>query len=245
MSEEVGRRARGYDADGDLVQAYSSKEVMRAAARWIASRTLAEDFTWIQSRKSLERRTDGRRESVILSSSYRNRPGRDIQIWVEALEVRDKDLSQWRRRYPGLTLERPNGMDDLVCAGSYIDFCGQLEEYQADLTFNDERPVRIAVLADYVRRIALPWFQSTAEPESLAEQISDHMILDSAADLMEYAVSKDLPDQARSILERARDLGVAEKIFNEGCILAEQDRKPTWNSLHSIGWTATKLDLLD
>ncbi|MFG2084991.1 MULTISPECIES: hypothetical protein [unclassified Spirillospora] len=246
MSEDGGRHALGYgSADGDLVRAYKSKDVMRAAASWIAATALPEGFTWIQSKKCLERKADGRQESIALSSSYRNRPDKDIQIWIEALEVRERDLLLWRRRHPDFTLERPGGMDDLVCASSYIDFCDQLEEYQVNLTVYDERPARLSVLADHVRRIALPWFQATAEPGSLADSVWDEMILDSASDLMEYAVSKDLPGQARSILDRARNLAFAEEILNEGRFLAEQGRKPAWNSPHSVGWTAAKLNLLD
>ncbi|WP_329252879.1 hypothetical protein OG417_09720 [Actinoallomurus sp. NBC_01490] len=56
----------------------------------------------MKSRHTLERRTGGRRERVILQSSMSNRTGGEVRI-RSVLNVRDDDLRAWRRANPRLT----------------------------------------------------------------------------------------------------------------------------------------------
>lgn len=235
--------AGGLGADKELVRAHRSEEVLRATGKWLAEKAFPERFIWVRSRNSIEHHVGGRRESIVLRSSYRNRPGKDIRIWVEALEVRDEALRMWRRRHPDLTLERPRNVDDLVCVNSYLDLAKQLEEYELNLTSGDERPARLAVLAGHLQRIALSWFRATAESASLANQAWNDMIFDSAPELMEYAYSKGHVEQAQAILERILELRITREQLNKGRILARHGTKPPWKSPYAVGWTAEKLEL--
>lgn len=244
MSGPGERESRRPVLENELISAYTSAETLNAAARYVSARALGEEFLWVRSRKCLERRLRGRKEGILLNSSYRNRPNKSIDIWVESLLVTEDEVGAWRARHPDLTYSRPRELEGIVCSASYLDLCHRLEEYQVDLAVSGERRARLERLARHVRNIALPWLESTSEVEFLSETVPAQMLLDSAVDLVEYAVSRGHMDQAAMLLERARAIRTSDSDFAEGRALAERGEKPPWKSPQSLGWTASRLGLI-
>lgn len=220
------------------------KEVFLASGDWMAYRLRGEGFRWLRSRTSLERRIDGRLERMRLESSRWNDAGKLIRFSVVSLEVFDEGLKAWRRSNPDLTVERPDSMEGIVCATSFLDIS---REANALVTLPENRIENVDKLCGHVKEVALPWFRSVEDPEELASTVSDALLRPTGfgQDLLELLVSRGLLREAESLIERATLLGESHRdSFSEGRELAISGGRPSWHSKQALGWSSEVLGLL-
>ncbi|MEV7386470.1 MULTISPECIES: hypothetical protein [unclassified Streptomyces] len=110
-----------------LVQAEEPADVVHASAAYLAQ--MLDGFVWVKSKLSLERRTDGRREVIGLAKSKYSRAGHLVEFIVESLTVFDDRLGAWRRANAALTVSRPESVESIVCASSFLDMSGEQARY--------------------------------------------------------------------------------------------------------------------
>ncbi|MFF2079710.1 hypothetical protein ACFVXG_33750 [Kitasatospora sp. NPDC058162] len=225
-----------------LIQAEKSADVVHAGAACLAG--MLDGFGWVRSRQSLERRAAGRCEVIQLAKSNRNRSGSLIKFMVASLTVFDAGLGAWRRANPELTVGRPESVESIVCAASFLDLSGQ---YFVVLTRPEDRPARLEQFAAHLREIALPWFAAAAEPEQAVLTAPDALLTawGFAQDLLEFLVSTGHHAQARMLWERVRKQNSAhQQAFVAGQAMAGTGERPRWHTPEALGWSASVLELL-
>ncbi|MEU3843829.1 hypothetical protein AB0E88_27815 [Streptomyces sp. NPDC028635] len=99
---------------------------------------------------------------ITLETSKWNRSGHLIRFIVASLTVFDDGLAAWRRANPDLTVRRPESVEAIVCASSFLDMSS---EHVVVLTRPEERWARLERCATHLRSTALPWFAGSADPE--------------------------------------------------------------------------------
>ncbi|MFG2006152.1 hypothetical protein ACGFNU_44085 [Spirillospora sp. NPDC048911] len=226
-----------------LVDAERPAEVLRVAGAWLAARMAAEGFAWLRSRGTLQRVEGDRMEQIHLQNSRSNRAGEQVMFNV-VLNVRDRRLAAWRGAHPDSALRE--GSDDWVCGhplGSLVDsmFGGHL-----GLTHPVQRLERMEAFVGRLRQVAMPWFDSTADPSRLVTDVPDLTLGFDTSDLLEWLISRDEQGQARALLERWMALYPSNPAdFEAGCELARRDgERPPPGCGEAPGWTAVRLGLL-
>ncbi len=176
-----------------LIESDKPADVVHAGAACLAG--MLDGFGWVRSRHSLERRESVRREVIQLEKSKWNRSGHLIKFTVTSLTVFDDDLGRWRRANPELTVDRPESVESIVCASSFLDMPGQ---HFVVLTQPEERPTKLEQFAAHLRDTALQWFASTADPEQIVRTVPDPLLTGwgFAQDLVEFLVSTGYHPQA-------------------------------------------------
>ncbi|MFC8455278.1 hypothetical protein [Kitasatospora sp. NPDC057223] len=225
-----------------LIEADEPADVVYAGAACLAG--LLGGFGWVRSRHSLERRASVRREVLRLEKSKWNRSGRLIEFTVASLTVFDEDLGAWRRANPELTVRRPESVESIVCASSFLDMPGQ---HFVVLTRPEERRTRLEQFAAHLRDTALPWFASTADPEQIARTAPDALLTawGFAQDLIEFLVSTGHHLQAQALWDRVQEHQPAHRhAFVAGRTMAGTRERPRWHTPEALGWSASVLDLL-
>jgi hypothetical protein len=205
---------------------------------------MLEDFMWVRSRYSLERRTAGRREVMSLEKSKWNRSGRLVEFFVRSLTVFDEDLGAWRQAHPDLTVRRPKSVEAIVCASSFLDISN---EYCIVLTRPDARLTKLEQFAAHLRDTALPWFTSTADPEQIARTAPDNLLTPwgFAQDLIEFLVSSGRHAEARLLWDRVQERNPDyRQAIEAGRDLARVGDRPRWHTPEALGWSASVLGLL-
>ncbi|MFG2823467.1 hypothetical protein ACGFX4_29085 [Kitasatospora sp. NPDC048365] len=225
-----------------LVQAEKPADVVRAGAACLAR--LLGGFGWVRSRQSLERREAGRREVIQLEKSKWNRSESLIKFTVTSLTVFDEGLGAWRRANPELTVGRPEPVESIVCATSFLDMSRQ---YFVVLTRPEDRPARLEQFAAHLRETALPWFAATADPDQAAPAAPDALLTawGFAQDLFEFLVSTGHHAQARMLWERVQKQNPTHQhLFAAGRAMAETGQRPRWHTPEALGWSASVLELM-
>ncbi|MFF1605112.1 hypothetical protein ACFVYV_48480 [Streptomyces mirabilis] len=241
----TNRQERAAQLAGQLIGLESPKEVVLAAGEWISYRLEQEGFRWLKGRTSLERRLDGRLERIRLEGSRWNKTGRLIEFSIVGLEVFDEGLKAWRQSNPGLTVERPDSVEGIVCATSFLDIS---REAKAIVTLPADRIAVVDRLCEHVKEVALPWFRSSEDPENLAGAVSDALLRPTGfgQDLLELLVSRGFRGEARSLIQRVLSLGETYRdSFSGGRSLAISGGRPSWHSQQALGWSSEVLGLLD
>lgn len=224
-----------------LIEADKPADVVYAGAACLAR--MLDGFGWVRSRHSLERRESGRREVLQLEKSKWNRSGHLIEFTVTSLTVFDDDLGAWRRANPELTVSRPESVESIVCASSFLDAPGQRFVV---LTRPEERRARLEQFAAHLRDTALPWFASTADPEQIARTTPDALLTawEFAQDLIEFLVSTGHRLQAKALWDRVQTHQPAHRhAFAAGRTMAGTGERPRWHTPEALGWSASVLDL--
>lgn len=225
-----------------LIEADRPADVVHAGAACLAG--MLDGFGWVRSGHSLERRESFRREVLQLEKSKWNRSGHLIKFSVTSLTVFDDDLGAWRRANPELTVRRPESVESIVCASSFLDMPGQ---HFVVLTHPEERRTRLEEFAAHLRDTALPWFASTADPEQIVRTAPDPLLTGwgFAQDLMEFLVSTGHHLQAKVLWKRVQEHQPAHRqAFVAGRAMAETREQPGWHTPEALGWSASMLDLL-
>lgn len=225
-----------------LVQSELPADVVHAGAACLAQ--MLGGFVWVRSRQSLERRTEGRREVIRLAKSKYNRSGRLIELIAEALTVFDDDLGTWRQANAGLTVNRHESVESIVCASSFLDMSSS---YFVVLTRRHTRVAQLERFADHLSETALPWFASSADPQVTALAVPDALLTPwgFAQDLMEFLVSAGHDAEAHALWVRVRELHPNhQQRFMAGHSMAQSGDRPRWHTPEAIGWSASVLDLL-
>jgi hypothetical protein len=227
-----------------LVELEKPGEVIEAAGLWMADQFSSDGFVWNKSRKTLERNDSGRRERLRFEGSRWNKAGILIEVSAAALDVSDQRLRHWRRANPGLTVERSDRVDDIVCWSSFYDMS---RTPHAILTRADTRVARLGAFCDHLRETAMPWFRGTREPAQLARAVPDALLAPFAfaQDLLEFLVSRDEREQARLLIERVLALDPGRQAaFAEGQELARCGERPRWHTPPTLGWSSFVLELV-
>ncbi|MFE2723386.1 hypothetical protein [Kitasatospora sp. NPDC059327] len=227
-----------------LIELEGPKEVLLASGEWMAYRLERDGFQWLKGRNSLERRVDGRFERMRLEGSRWNKRGKLIEFSIVSLEVFDEGLKAWRQSNPGLTVERPESVEGIVCAASFLEIS---REAKVIVTLPSDRLAVVDGLCEHVREVALPWFSSSEDPENLAEVVSDALLRPTGfgQDLLEFLVSRGFHGEARSLIRRAISLGDScSDAIREGRDLAISGGRPNWHSPQALGWSGEVLGLL-
>lgn len=227
-----------------LIGLEGPKEVFLAAGEWMAYRLEQDGFQWLKSRTSLERRLDGRLERMRLEGSRWNKAGKLIEFSIVGLEVFDEGLKAWRQSNPGLTVERPESVEGIVCATSFLDIS---REAKAIVTLPANRLAVVDGLCEHAKEVALPWFSSSENPEVLAATVPDALLRPTgfAQDLLELLVSRGFRGEARSLIQRVLSLGDSYRdAFSKGRDLAVSGGSPGWHSPQALGWSSETLGLL-
>jgi hypothetical protein len=230
------------DAVARLMQAEKPADVVYAGAACLAE--MLGGFAWVRSRLSLERRTEGRREVIGLAKSKYNRSGQLIEFMVVRLDVFDSELGAWRRANADLTVRRPESVESIVCAVSFLDLS---REYFVVLTHPDTRAAKLEQFAAHLRGIALPWFASSADPQYAAQAVPDALLKPwgFAQDLMEFLVSAGQDAEAHALWARVRELNPSnQEAFMAGHDMAQSEERPRWHTPEAVGWSASVLGLL-
>ncbi|QKW23544.1 hypothetical protein HUT16_34600 [Kitasatospora sp. NA04385] len=225
-----------------LLEADKPTDVVYVGAACLAG--MLDGFGWVRSRHSLERRVSVRREVLQLEKSKRNRSGHLIEFTVASLTVFDEDLGAWRRANSELTVRRPESVESIVCASSFLDMPGQ---HSVVLTRPEERLTRLEQFAAHLRDTALPWFASTADPAQLARTAPDALLTawGFAQDLIEFLVSTGHHLQAQALWDRVQEHQPAHRqAFVAGRTMAGTGERPRWHTPEALGWSASVLDLL-
>ncbi|MER7514018.1 hypothetical protein ABTX82_37735 [Streptomyces lavendulae] len=225
-----------------LIEADKPADVVLAGAGCLAG--MLDGFRWVRSRHSLERQESARREVLQLEKSKWNRSGHLIKFTVTSLTVFDDDLGRWRRANPELTVRRPESVESIVCASSFLDLPGQ---HFVVLTQPEERPTNLQQFAAHLRNTALPWFASTADPEQIAWAAPDPLLTGwgFAQDLVEFLVSTGRHPQAQALWKRVQEHQPAhQQAFAAGRAMARTRERPRWHSPEALGWSASVLGLL-
>jgi hypothetical protein len=229
---------------GRLEELERPAEVIDAAIAVMAERFRVDGFVWGKSRSMMRRTVDGRQELFGFDRSPRNRAGVLIEFSVAYLRVTDDRLADWRNANPGLTLDRPASVWGIVAASSFYDICRSPSAY---LTNPQTRVAQLDALCGQINQIALPWFASPRDPEQLARAVSQALLdpFAFAVDLVEFLISRDQHDQARSLIERVLAQGPARQTaFDQGRERARRGDRPRWHSAESLGWCSTVLGLM-
>jgi hypothetical protein len=246
---EANAADRSADLVRRLVGLERPGEVIDTAIAIMAERFHSEGFVWIESRQTFRRVTGGRRESFRLQRSARNSGGSLISFCVATLDVTDDRLRDWRIANHILTPDRPASVLGIVAAGSFLDMSHAYKAGRtADtiLTHPGTRAANLDLLCAHVTRTALPWFATTRDLERLADVVPDALLRPwgFAVDLVEYLVSHDRPEQARTLIDRVLAQGDAHRTaFTHGSAMARQGQRVTWHSAESLGWSSTMLGL--
>ncbi|MFE4657268.1 hypothetical protein ACFRFJ_11365 [Streptomyces hydrogenans] len=225
-----------------LIQADKPADVVHAGAACLA--TMLDGFGWARSRQSLERREAGRREVIQLEKGKRNRTGSRIEFAVAFLTVFDDDLGAWRRANPELTVDRPESMESIVCASSFLDMSSR---NFVVLTRSEERSARLERFAAHLRETALSWFAATADPEKTGLTAPDALVTPwgFAQDLLEFLVSTGHHAQAQVLWERTQEQDPTHQdAFAAGRAMAGTRERPRWHTPEALGWSASVLELL-
>lgn len=225
-----------------LIEAEKPADVVHAGAACLAR--MLGDFEWARSRQSLERRDAGRCEVIQLEKSKWNRSEGLIKFTVTSLTVFDDGLGSWRRANPELTVDRPESMESIVCAASFLDMS---RRHFVVLTRPDERPARLEQFAAHLRETALPWFAATADPEQAVLMTPDDLLTawGFAQDLLEFLISTGHHAQARMLWERVQKQHPAhQQSFAAGRAMAGTGERPRWYTPETLGWSASVLELL-
>ena len=204
---------------------------------------MLDGFSWVSSRHSLERHGAGRREVITLEKSKWNRSGHLIQFIVARLTVFDDRLAAWRRANPELTVRRPESVEAIVCASSFLDISS---EYVVVLTRPEERWARLERCATHLRNTALAWFAGSADPEQLPQTAPDALLTawGFAQDLIEFLVSSGHHAQARELWKRVLERNPAhQQTFTAGQDMARAGDRPRWHTPQALGWSASVLRL--
>jgi hypothetical protein len=227
-----------------LIELEGPKEVLLAAGEWMAYRLERDGFRWLKGRTSLERRLDGRLECMRLEGSRWNKAGKLIEFSIVGLEVFDEGLKAWRKSNPGLTVERPESVEGIVCATSFLDIS---REAKAIVTLPSDRIAVVDRLCEHAREVALPWFSSSEDPENLADVVPDALLRPTGfgQDLLEFLVSRGFHGEARSLIQRVISLGDSYRdAISEGRDLAIGGGRANWHSPQALGWSGEVLGLL-
>ncbi|WP_149030473.1 hypothetical protein [Kitasatospora sp. MBT66] len=227
-----------------LIELEHPKDVIQAAGQWMAYRLERDSFRWLKSRTSLERRLDGRLERIQFEGSRWNKSGKLIEFSIVELEVFDEGLEAWRRSNPNLTVERPESVEGIVCATSFLDIS---QEARAIVTHPSHRIAAIDRLCEHAREVALPWFSSSGDPENLASATPEALLRPTAfgQDLLEFLVSRGLYREARTLIQRFYSIGDEYRdAISEGRNLAINGGRPIWHSPLALGWSSEVLGLL-
>lgn len=225
-----------------LIEADRPADVVHAGAACLAG--MLDGFRWVKSRHSLERRESVRREVLQLEKSKWNRSGHLIKFTVTSLTVFDDDLGKWRRANPELTVRRPESVESIVCASSFLDLPGQ---HFVVLAQPEKRPTKLEQFAAHLRDTALPWFASTADPEQIARAAPDPLLTGwgFAQDLVEFLVSTGHHPQAQALWKRVQEHQPAhQQAFAAGRAMAGTRERPRWHTPEALGWSASVLGLL-
>ncbi|KAB2369629.1 hypothetical protein [Actinomadura montaniterrae] len=239
----------GEDLVGPLIGAHRPADVLQAAALCMAEELRSDGFRWIKSRRCFERRGQGGRvERMTLEPSRHNRSGSFVRFAVAQLHVDEPDLGDWRTANHLLTVIRPDGALDVLCAASCYDLVRVGFRNMVGLTRPENRVARLRALCDQIRQIVLPWFASTRDPQQLAAIVPEALLgpFDFAPDLVEYLVLRGEREQARLLIERVLELdGKQREAFSEGRRLAGQGLagRPRWHTPQALGWTSAVLGL--
>ncbi|MEV6195723.1 hypothetical protein AB0M19_25350 [Streptomyces sp. NPDC051920] len=224
-----------------LTQMEKPADVVQAGATCLAQ--MLDGFNWVSSRQSLERRRAGRREVITLEKSKWNRSGQSIQFIVANLTVFDDGLAAWRRANPELTVRRPESVEAIVCASSFLDTSS---EHDVMLTRPEERWARLEQCATHLRGTALPWFAGSADPERLPQTVPDTLLTARgfAQDLIEFLISSGHHAQARELWKRVLERNAAhQQAFTAGQDMARSGEEPRWHTPEALGWSASVLRL--
>ncbi|WP_143094201.1 hypothetical protein [Streptacidiphilus jiangxiensis] len=224
-----------------LVESEKPADVVHAGAACLGQ--MLGGFAWVRSRQSLELRGARRREVIGLMKSKYNRSGHLIEFMAEQLTVFDDDLGAWRRASPDLTVRRPESVEAIVCASSFLDMSS---ECFVVLTRPEQRLAKLEQFADHLHETALPWFAWSADPERLVSAAPDAVLSPwgFAQDLMELLVSGDRVAEARALWTRVLNLNSKhQQAFVTGQAMAEAGERPRWHTAEAIGWSASVLDL--
>lgn len=188
-------------------------------------------------------RAAGRSERIGFQGSRHNRAGRHVHIGTAWLEVHDEGLGRWRQRHPAVTVLRPPSVADLLCWSSYFDLSGRATTV---LTDPRKRVTAAEALAVDLEAIALPWLAATRDATALAGAVPDGLLRPTAfaQDLLEYLVSRDLPDQARALIRRFVAISPAHaEAFAGGRRMALAGERPNWHAPPAFGWSSHVLGL--
>lgn len=216
-------------------------DVVKTGATCLA--LLLDEFKWLSSRQSLERRRAGRREVITLEKSKWNRSGHLIKFIVTSLKVFDDDLAAWRRINPELTVNRPESVEAIVCAASFL---GMSRQYGVVLTHPEKRWAKLEQCAAHLRGTALPWFAGSANPDQLPQTAPDALLTPYgfAQDLIEFLVSSGHHTQASQLWKRVLERNPAhQQAFTAGQDMARAGEKPRWHTPEALGWSASVLRL--
>lgn len=239
----------GDDLVGPLVDAHRPADVLQAAALCMAEEFRPDGFRWIKSRRCFGRRGHGGRvERMTLEPSYHNRSGSFVTFAVAQLHVDEPDLGDWRTANHLLTVIRPDGALDVLCATSCYDLARVGFHNTVFLTRPDKRVAHLTALCEQIRQTVLPWFASTRDPQRLAALAPEALLgpFAFAPDLVEFLVLRGQREQARSLIERVLELDPKQReAFPEGRLLAGQGLagRPRWHTPQVLGWTSAVLDL--
>lgn len=226
---------------GRLTQLEKPAEIVQTGAACLAE--MLDGFAWVSSRQSLERRGSGRREVITLEKSKWNRSGHLVQFIVASLTVFDDGLGAWRRANRDLTVDRPESVEAIVCACSFLDMSS---EYAVVLTRPEERWSRLEQCAAHLRDTALPWFADSADPAQVARTAPDALLTawGFAQDLIEFLVSSGHHAQACELWERVQGRNPAnQQAFAAGQVMARAGERPRWHTPEALGWSAAVLRL--
>ncbi|WP_127353782.1 hypothetical protein [Actinacidiphila soli] len=225
-----------------LLESEKPADVVQTGAACLAE--MLDGFVWVSSRQALERKAAGRREVIALEKSKYNRSGHLIEFSVTSLSAFDDSLHAWRRANPGLTVRRPESVQAIVCASSFLDMSS---EHFAVLTHPERRIAQLERLAAHLHETALPWFASSADPKQLARAVPNALLTlwGFAQDLIEFLVSRGDHGEARALMERVQVLNPAQhQALATGQDMARQGDRPRWHTPEALGWCSSVLGLV-
>lgn len=170
--------------------------------------------------------------------------GHLIKLNVENLAVFDDELGAWRRANTNLTVDRPESVESIVCASSFLDMS---RNHFVVLTHPDRRAVMLEQFATHLHETALPWFASSSDPRHVASAVPDALLTawGFAQDLMEFLVSSGHDAEARALWMRVCELNSNhQQALTAGQEMAPSGDRPRWHTAEAIGWSAAVLGLL-
>ncbi|WP_157420299.1 hypothetical protein [Actinomadura kijaniata] len=243
MLDEQGQRIVRH-VEARLLGTDQPEPVIQAAGAWLAVHLGPEGFTWLSSRKTLQKTDHNHIEQIHLHSRRGNRAGQQIMLRL-VLNVRDRGLAQWRHDHPHQAIRN----DGYLCGhglDTLLGTCGLFDGI-VGLTHQAKRIPRLQDFLTKLQQVALPWFASTADPDRLPADVPDATLLASAAELTEWLVYRGATRQARALVERWLTLAPDNPAhFAVGRELALSGAAPDHSDLcpgmpQALGWTATVL----
>jgi hypothetical protein len=229
--------------DAGLVEGATPAEVLQATGRWLSDRLDAGRFAWRSSRRCLVATAAGRTEEIGFEGDRYNRTGSRIAVRTARLRVSDEGLARWRRAHPHLTVPRPPSVLTIICSSSYLDLT---RRHSAVLTDPADRIAAAEALVADLESVAMPWLATTRDADTLPDAVPDALLhlTAFAQDLLEYLVSRNLTDQADTLIRRYRSISPAhQESFTEGRRLARSGRRPDWHTPPAFGWSCEVLGL--